>query len=101
MKELQLSKGGVALVDDGDYEFLNQWKWHKNKLGYVVRFTTKGEYTSYACRSAVLLHRAIMGNPPKQIVDHIDGNRLLNIRKNLRVCSNTENVRNQRKHLGY
>jgi hypothetical protein len=28
MKEILLTKGYVALVDDDDFEFLNQWKWH-------------------------------------------------------------------------
>ena len=44
MKEIQLTQGKVALVDNEDYDFLMQWKWCvKNMQG---RF--------YACRGCVL-----------------------------------------------
>ena len=38
MKSIQLTQGKVALVDDADYEYLNQWKWH----------TLNGRSTDYA-----------------------------------------------------
>lgn len=37
MKSITLSRGLSALVDDGDYEWLNQWKWSYGANGYAIR----------------------------------------------------------------
>ena len=35
MREISLSQGQVALVDDADYSWLSQWKWfaYKHRSG--------------------------------------------------------------------
>jgi hypothetical protein len=35
VKKIQLTQGEVALVDDGDYDYLIHWKWtaHKQRTG--------------------------------------------------------------------
>lgn len=94
MKEISLTQGYVALVDNCDYLLLNQWKWRV--------FHTK--YNSYAHRSAkignkwreVLMHRVIMMPSYGLIVDHIDGNGLNNVRSNLRVCTYSQNQTNKK-----
>jgi hypothetical protein len=89
MKQIELSQGKVALVDDEDFEYLSQWKWcvlgNRGKRYAFRRAGGKG----------VLMHRIISNAPPDMVVDHIDGNGLNNQKGNLRVCTNTENVRNQ------
>lgn len=80
-----------ALVDDADYEFLNQWKWWAYKKGY----------TFYALRSQsnptkkIRMHRQILGlTDPAIRSDHINRNGLDNQRSNLRSCTQGENMRN-------
>jgi len=48
----------------------------------------------------VMLHRLIVGAAPKMHVDHIDGNPLNNRLRNLRQCSNQQNIRNMRSKGG-
>jgi hypothetical protein len=87
-----------TLVDDEDYDYLNQWTWNvsKGKLDtlYVVRIkcgkTRKDQKT-------ISMHRTIMNFPKDKVVDHIDHNALNNQKSNLRICTQTQNKRNSRK----
>ncbi len=42
------------------------------------------------------MHRVIMDAPPGLVVDHIDHNGLTNMKHNLRLCTKSQNARNQR-----
>jgi len=99
MKEIQLTKGCVAIVDDKDFDFLNQWKWHAavQNSGHVsaVRGATSGK----GKQKTILMHRVITNAPPDKVVDHIDGNPLNNCRSNLRICTQAENIRNKGKRI--
>ena len=88
MKKIPLTQGRFALVDDEDYDFLMQWKWHFN-CGYAIRTESiDGKPKKYR------MHREIM-RPGKGVqVDHIDHDGLNNKRKNLRNATHTQNRRN-------
>lgn len=90
MKEIELTKGFVAVVDDCDFDALSQWKWHAmvDRSGHVYA----GRNTKPSGR--VLMHRAIMAAMPDQVVDHKDRNPLNNRRANLRLCSRGQNRSN-------
>jgi len=102
MKKIQLTQGKVAIVDDEDFEWLNQWKWFvckdKNNL-YAARNSprTNGKQT------LIFMHRVILGleQGDKRQGDHRSHNGLHNWRNNLRICTHAENQHNQRLRKGY
>src|SRR3990167_2069342 len=67
MKNIPLTQGKQTLVDDEDFDFLNQYKWFYHKQGYAVRQS-----------GSIRMHRLLMNTPKRQEVDHINGNRLDN-----------------------
>lgn len=95
MKEIPLTRGCVALVDDKDFEFLSRFKWHAVPIGntiYARRCTGDREYGN---RKDFFLHREIMQPPNGMVIDHIDGDGLNNARANLRVCTRAQNQINK------
>ena len=98
MREIQLVQGHVALVDDEDYESISAYKWYANIITRV-----DGSFSVYVQRNMKKprsLHRFIMDAPADMEVDHINGNPLDNRRTNLRICSRSENMQNQRHQTG-
>jgi len=93
-KEIQLTQGKVAIVDDEDFEYLNQWKWYANN-NYAIRSFT-------VSKSKVLrisMHREIMKPQKGFVIDHLDGNGLNNQKNNLRICTNSQNLMNRVKNI--
>jgi len=96
MKEIKLTQGKFAIVDDADYNWLNQWKWYakicsNGKRIYVARFQRiNGKPTT------IYMHRIITNCPEDKEVDHINGDSLDNRRKNLRIVTRSENSNNRR-----
>lgn len=101
MKEIQLSQGKVALVDDGDFEWLNQWKWHSirkpNNRFYASRQTKITRTDKGQRQTMLLMHRFILSPDKRLVIDHKDGNGLNNQRNNIRVCTTAQNIQNRRK----
>lgn len=91
MKTIPLSQGKFTLVDDEDFDWLNQWKWTCID-GYARRYPTVS-----GRRVSVCMHRLILSAPEGFEVDHIDGDGLNNQRSNLRICKHAQNCRNQKR----
>lgn len=93
MKEIPLTQGAVALVDDSDHEELSKFYWHLhigNGRQYARRNSPEG---------MVYMHRQLMGCPEAE-VDHRNRNSLDNQRDNLRVATRSQQCGNREKYRG-
>lgn len=97
MKKIPLTQGKSALVDDKDYKYLMQWKWHYRSNGYAVRKQYLGGGRGDENYKTIYMHREILNTSKDMHTDHINGNGLDNTRNNLRECSYTQNMQNKSK----
>lgn len=93
MKLIPLTQGKFAMVDDADHEWLNDFKWFYHKLGWSGRQSKRIN----GKQSIIYMHRAILGAPKGVEIDHINHNKIDNRRKNLRLCTRSQNMMNMRK----
>jgi HNH endonuclease len=92
-KQIPLTQGKVALVDDADFLHLNQWNWYTHN--------SRGKW--YAARTArklpggrIFMHNEIMQPPPGMEIDHKDGDGLNDQRYNLRHATHAQNSANRK-----
>lgn len=90
MKEIILSRGMVALVDDEDFERVNQFKWNAQK-GKKTFYASRYIHGSISQRGKKM-HQLIMEG---KMSDHIDRNGLNCQKSNLRPCTNQQNQMNR------
>lgn len=83
MKKVKLTQNKFAIVDDEDFDFINQWKWFLNDNGYAVRSVWKGK--------KIRMHRLINQTLEGMDTDHINRNRLDNRKSNLRTLTRSQN----------
>lgn len=109
MKEIKLCQGKpgyptpksankyVALVDDEDYEYLNQFRWgivKNNDRIYAQRMDWKSGKSFY-------MHRVIMGVTERwDLIDHKDHDTLNNQKHNLRKSTSSQNNSNRKSLKG-
>jgi len=93
MKEIALTQGKVALVDDEDFERVSQFKWFAHTDGtnwYALRKKTIG-----GKEITIRMHQYVMGQTDE--VDHRNGFGLDNQKRNLRFATTSQNQANKRK----
>lgn len=89
MKQLPLSQGLFATVDDEDWDRVSTYKWSAHpgrRTWYAVR-NQKGQ--------SVLLHRFILAAGKGTEVDHTDHDGLNCTRSNLRFVTRSQNQQNR------
>ena len=101
MKAIKLKNGGIALVDELDFERVSALNWRRRDESHtsyaftVLRPTNNGKRGTL---KYILMHRFILQlTDPKIEVDHINHNGLDNTRMNIRPCTQAENIQNRRK----
>lgn len=96
MKKIALTQGQHAIVDDDNYEWLNQWKWFaafdpSSGSFYAIRKQT----VAYGGKVNIRMHREIMQASNGELVDHKNHNTLDNRKYNLRIVGSSGNAMNR------
>ena len=98
-RELLLSRGLVAVVDDDVYEWASAFKWYAHPGANTWYAHRAGPRDADGKRERFILHREILGLPKwtrgGSEVDHIDRNGLNNLRSNLRIVTHRGNAANR------
>lgn len=91
-KVVPLTQSKYALVSEEDYEIVNQYNWS------AAIMSNTEEYLAKACINGktIRMHNLILKT--NKVIDHINNNPLDNRRENLRICSQHQNIMNNRGH---
>lgn len=85
---------GHCIIDNEDFNEIKKYTWNLNDVGYASSFTHKPN------KKKLFIHRLIMKEIDElkedSVVDHIDGNKLNNRRRNLRWATKSQNAMNSK-----
>lgn len=96
MKQIPLTRGKFALVDDEHYDRIMEHNWWVNKAPHTYYAQSK-----LGTRKNISLHTFILNPPKGMVVDHIDGDGLNCLNSNMRICTVAQNSKNRRKKECY
>lgn len=95
-REIPLSRGKVALVDDVDFDRVGGLRWTAKPADQATEkwYAYRTEVRD-GRKATIYLHRLITLAPAHLLVDHRNGDGLDCRRENLRLCSHSENLINR------
>ena len=82
-----LLDGRKFICDKDDHDKIKETYWNINRYGYVV--------TAKPVNGSIFLHRLLLNCESGEFVDHIDGDKLNNRKRNLRICTKSQNSQNR------
>lgn len=103
MKQIELTRGMSTMVDDEDFEWLNQYNWfaHKRRTKMYAARTVWLEEGGEKKSKTISMHREIMHvSNLNVIIDHKDLDSLNNQKSNLRICTISQNNANIQSRQG-
>jgi hypothetical protein len=77
MKEIPLTQGKVALIDDEDWELISKYKWRYNNKRAVTSIIKNGK------QSALYMNRLLLGEDDNRLTKYKNGDYLDNRRCNI------------------
>jgi len=89
----------VAIVSDQDFARVNKFHWRafRSKRGTTVYAVRTVGSSRRPGRKTILMHRFILRlQSRKRVVDHRDHWGLNNTRRNIRACTQSQNIANRR-----
>jgi len=96
VREIPLTKGQVALVDDDDFDDLMRFSWHAKWDAHTRGFyAARGEKVN-GRMVTIRMHRQLLRALPGTEGDHVDHDGLNNQRSNLRIATQQQNACNKR-----
>jgi hypothetical protein len=97
-RTIPLTQGQFAIVDAGDYDWLNQWKWcaqwdPRMKSFYAYRLTSSRDGMP---RKKISMHALVAQTEKGEHTDHVNKNTIDNRRLNLRRATCSQNQQNSK-----
>jgi len=97
MKKILLPSKDVVLVDNDDFDKVKNYTWHIHKYKKKLAYAECHVFEKGKIKKIVYMHRVIMNCNIGDFIDHINMNGLDNRKKNLRVCTKSQNMMNRKK----
>ena len=95
MREISLTQGKIAFVDDDDYEAVSQYRWHAHRVRPGLTWYAVTNKPRSQGKGTIRMHILLMGiDPEGRQIDHKNGDGCDNRRSNLRWATYVEQRRN-------